>query len=113
MTRSLPNSPHNDPRDRIYQDRTSVLAVSPGETAMAPPDEERVEQIVLTIDLKACPMTEPVEGSALPTDCTVRLNHEAVPVGSLASRNYEGVMRILDFAKSNVTDLKIGLVTVE
>ncbi len=108
----------------------------PGEKAMAPPDEKRVEQIVLTIDLKACPMTEPVEGGGLPTDCTVRLNREAVPVATLATRleetyadrmgddrvlflaahdhlNYEGVMRILDFAKSNVADLKIGLVTVK
>ena len=108
----------------------------PGEKAMAPPGEERVEQIVLTIDLKACPMTEPVEDAGLPTDCTVRLNREAVPVATLATRveetfadrsgddrvlflaahdhlNYEGVMRILDFAKSNVADLEIGLVTLE
>jgi len=106
----------------------------PGETVAAPYDEDRVEQIVMTIDLTACPLVEPVADDGLPGDCTVRLNEEEVAVTDLASRihetfadrhgedrvlflaandrlNYEGVMRILDVAKSGADDLRIGLVT--
>jgi biopolymer transport protein ExbD len=106
----------------------------PGETVAVPYDEDRVEQIVMTIDLSACPIVEPVPDGGLPADCTVNLNDEAVAMTDLATRigetfadregedrvlflaaadrlNYEGVMRILDVAKSGTDDLRIGLVT--
>ena len=106
----------------------------PGETVTTVPRADRVEQIVLTIDLEACPMLEPTESAGLPADCTVRLNDDDVALTDLAARvtetfatreisdrvlfldahprlNYEGVMRILDVAKSGVDDLRIGFVT--
>ena len=106
----------------------------PGQAAVAPPAERHVEQIVLEITVAACPVIEPPETAGLPLDCTVLLNKEAVPVAGLAQRvneifagrapsdsvlflaadarlNYEGVMRIVDVARSGVADLRIGLVT--
>ena len=106
----------------------------PGEAVAAPPTEQHVEQIVLEITVAACPVVEPPETAGLPLDCTVLLNEEAVPVAGLAQRvneifatrapsdsvlflaadarlNYEGVMRIVDVARSGVAHLRIGLVT--
>jgi biopolymer transport protein ExbD len=88
---------------------------------------------VITIDLARCPIVEPLASDDLPKDCTVRINDDDVAVTDLASRinetfserepadrvlflaahdrlNYEGVMRILDVARSGVHDLRIGLV---
>jgi len=106
----------------------------PGEAVAAPPTEQHVEQIVMEINVRSCPVIEPPEDAGLPLDCTVLLNAEAVPVAGLAQRvteifagrapsdavlflaadaqlNYEGVMRIVDVARSGVSDLRIGLVT--
>jgi biopolymer transport protein ExbD len=106
----------------------------PGEAVAAPPTERHVEQIVMEITVAACPVVEPPETAGLPLDCTVLLNEEAVPVADLAQRvnqifagrapsdavlflaadaqlNYEGVMRIVDVARSGVEELRIGLVT--
>lgn len=107
----------------------------PGETIAAErPDEDRPDQVVLRIDLDACPLTDPPSTAGLPTGCTVHLNDDAVAVGDLTERigdtyagrkredrvlflaansrlNYEGVMRILDAAKAGTEDLRIGLVT--
>ena len=70
----------------------------------------------------------------MPRDCRVRINDDEIPVTDLARRiaeifetrgssdrvlflaaqerlNYEGVMRIVDIAKSGVEELRIGLVT--
>ena len=108
----------------------------PGETVATAAPEDRPEQIVLSIDLAACLMLEPVESPGLPADCTVRLNDDSVAVADLAGRvsetftsrepadrvlflaahdrlNYEGVMRILDSARSGVEGLRVGLVTQE
>jgi biopolymer transport protein ExbD len=105
----------------------------PGEVA-APPPGEVPEQIVMTIDIESCPVLEPLEVPGPPADCVVRINQEAVAVPELPQRlavtyadregadrtlflaandrlNYEGVMRILDVAKSGVDDLRIGIVT--
>jgi len=106
----------------------------PGESIVAEPVEPSHEQVVLVIDVNDCPIVEPPETEGLPGDCGVRVNDERLPVTQLASRvaelfatregpdrvlflaagdslNYEGVMRIVDLAKSEVEGLRIGLVT--
>ena len=106
----------------------------PGEAAVATPTEPSHEQIVLGIDMSGCPIVDPPGSDGLPSDCRVRINDELVPVTDLANRlgeifssrapsdrvlflaaqerlNYEGVMRIVDIAKSSVEGLRIGLVT--
>jgi len=106
----------------------------PGESVAAPPAERNHEQIVLGIDVNGCPIVEPPDSEGLPSDCRVRVNDELIPVTDLADRlgeifasrepsdrvlflaaqenlNYEGVMRIVDVAKSGVEGLRIGLVT--
>jgi biopolymer transport protein ExbD len=99
-----------------------------------PPPETRNEQIVLGINTAMCPIFEPLAEQDLPADCVVLINDERVPVNELRQRvvevlgtrdvghrvlflaaqdrmNYEGVMRIVDVAKSGVDELRIGLVT--
>jgi biopolymer transport protein ExbD len=89
---------------------------------------------VLAMDVTSCPVMEPPETEGLPGSCRVRINDERVAVTDLADRvaeifatregpdrvlflaanerlNYEGVMRIVDVAKSRVEGLRIGLVT--
>ena len=108
----------------------------PGPAVTGPPPEDRqdLEQVVLAIRPADCPVLEPNSGPGLPEDCHVRLNDEVLPVAALADRvgetfdprpkdqrvlflaaddrlNYEGVMRIVDLAKSGAEGLRIGLVT--
>jgi biopolymer transport protein ExbD len=89
-------------------------------TAEAPAQADD-SQLVLSIVPDACP---------LPSDCRVTLAGQQIPVSELSQRvahilsvrppekrvlflsaddrmNYEGVLRILDLAKSNVEDLRI------
>ena len=105
----------------------------PGETVVASTDN-RIEQVVLTIDENACPILDPVAEPGLPAGCTVKVNDESLPVRDLPAKlaatyadrprgervlflaahdqlNYEGVLRILDAAKSGVEELEIGIVT--
>ncbi|NIL99387.1 MAG: hypothetical protein GTN89_00120 [Acidobacteria bacterium] len=107
----------------------------PGEARSAPPAEERAVQIVLHIEQPNCSIVEPPNGPGLPAGCVVHLNDTPVTAQGLATQvaevyahrrgddrvlfldaepalNYEYVMRILDAARSQVADLKIGLVTV-
>ena len=106
----------------------------PSESASAGAVEPSAEQVVLEIDPASCAVLEPSAADGLPVDCHVRLNDEVVPMTDLAARigeifsargpsdqvlflaaddqlNYEGVMRIVDVAKSGVEGLRIGLVT--
>jgi len=106
----------------------------PGEARVAPPMEERAEQIVLHIDQAGCSIVEPPDEPGLPVGCVVYINDTPVTVEGLAAAvsavytarsgddrvlflavqpalNYEYVMRILDAARSEVADLKIGMVT--
>jgi biopolymer transport protein ExbD len=106
----------------------------PGESVAAPVAEKRLEQIVLGIDADGCPILARPQTPGLPDDCRVRVNDEFLPVVDLAVRldeifssrepddrvlflsaqeelNYEGVMRIVDLAKTGVQGLRIGLVT--
>ena len=108
--------------------RTSTAAVPP--QAASPEDS----QLLLSIVPNACPILGPPAGEGLPSDCRVTLADQKFPVSELPQRvanilgartpekrvlflsaddrlNYEGVLRILDLAKSNVEDLKVEFLT--
>ena len=104
----------------------------PGESRAVPADAERPEQIVLYIERSGCPIMDPPETRGLPAGCVVHLNDNPVVIEQLAAvvseayadrsgddrvlfltaqpaLNYEYVMRILDVARSQVEDVKIGM----
>jgi biopolymer transport protein TolR len=87
-------------------------------------------QLILSITPTGCPILTPPAGEGIPADCNVTLNDETIPAAELPARvsealgsrpaeehvlflaaddtmNYEGVLRIIDLAKSRVEDLKI------
>jgi biopolymer transport protein TolR len=93
-------------------------------------------QLVLNIEPKACSITGPMTGEGIPSDCRVTLADEQIPANELPSRvaqilggqptekrvlflaasdnlNYEGVLRIVDLAKSRVEDLKIEFIAAD
>jgi biopolymer transport protein ExbD len=93
-------------------------------------------QVVLSIVPDACPLLGPPSGEGLPSNCRVTLAGQKIPPSELPQRvanllgarppekrvlflsaddrmNYEGVLRILDLAKSNVAELKIEFLTVQ
>jgi biopolymer transport protein ExbD len=103
----------------------------PGEAVAATPTESS-EQVTLRIEAADCPLGAVPESDGLPAGCRVRLGDELVPAADLARRagevfatratpervlfitvepalNYEGVMRIVDAAKSGVDGLRIGM----
>jgi len=107
--------------------KTSVTASKPDPGA---------EQVVLGIDAARCAITRPLDSPGLPPDCEVSVGGETVPVADLARRaaeiyagrrpedrvlflaaddrlNYEGVMRIVDSARSEVEGLRIGLLMTD
>src|SRR5258707_1327385 len=90
-------------------------------------------QFLLSIGSAACPILTPPAGEGIPKDCQVTLADQKIPVAELPARvasilggrpaeqralflavddrlNYEGVLRIIDLAKSGVEDLKIEFV---
>ena len=108
--------------------RTSTAAVPPQATL------SEDTQLVLGIAPNACPILGPPAGEGLPSDCRVTLADQKIPASELPQRvanilgsrppkkrvlflsaddrlNYEGVLRILDLAKSNVEDLKVEFLT--
>jgi biopolymer transport protein ExbD len=91
-------------------------------------------RLVLSIEPTACRILEAPGGKGLPTDCRVTLADQKIPVAELpvrvaailASRpmekrvlflaaddrlNYEGVLCILDLAKSGVEGLQVEFIT--
>jgi biopolymer transport protein TolR len=105
--------------------RTSVETV---------PAQAAESRLILGIAPNTCRILEPPAGEGLPKDCSVTLAKQNIPVAELPARvaeilgglptekrvlfldaddrlNYEGVLRILDLAKSNVDDLKIEFIT--
>jgi biopolymer transport protein ExbD len=91
-------------------------------------------RLILSIGPTACRILEPPTGEGLPADCRVTLADQKIPVAELPARvaeilgsrpaekrvlflaaddrlNYEGVLRILDLAKSGVEDLQIEFIT--
>ncbi|MGH7342906.1 MAG: biopolymer transporter ExbD [Candidatus Rokuibacteriota bacterium] len=108
----------------------------PRTSAEAAPPEVDESQVILSIGPKACGVFFPPEGDGLPTDCRVRLADREIPAADLPVRvaeilggrpsdgrilflaaddrlNYEGILRIVDLAKSGVDDLKIEFITTD
>ena len=105
--------------------RTSVQAV---------PAQSAESRLVLSIAPVTCSILEPLAGEGLPADCRVTLGNQKILAAELPTRvasilgnlpaekrvlfldaddrlNYEGVLRILDLAKSNVEGLKVEFIT--
>ncbi len=98
---------------------------------------ETVEaQVVLSVGPQACRILDQPEGKGLPEGCKVGLGDREIPVAELPASvavalgnrppekrvlflaaddrlNYEGVLRIVDLAKTGVPDLTIEVVTAE
>jgi biopolymer transport protein ExbD len=93
-------------------------------------------QLILSIKSATCPILEPPAGQGIPKDCQVTLADQKIPAAELPARlkeilggrpaeqralflavddrlNYEGVLRIIDLAKSSVADLKIEFVAAD
>ena len=107
---------------------------TPRTTAAVAPSQPEVTQVVLRIAPTSCGIVAPPAGKGLPTDCRVSLADREIPASELPARvaevlggrprdqrvlflaaddrlNYEGVLRIVDLAKSGVEDLTIGVIT--
>jgi biopolymer transport protein ExbD len=90
-------------------------------------------QLILSIGSAACPILAPPAEAGIPKDCQVTLADQKIPAAELPASvakilggrpaeqralflavddrmNYEGVLRIIDLAKSGVEDLKIEFV---
>jgi biopolymer transport protein TolR len=90
-------------------------------------------RLVLTIEPTACRILAAPSGEGLPADCRVTLADQKIPAAELPARvaailgsqptekrvlflaaddrlNYEGVLRILDLAKSGVEDLQVEFI---
>jgi len=100
------------------------------------PAQAEESQLILSIVPTACRILEPPEGDGLPADCHVTLADREIPAADLPARvaellggrpaekrvlflaadnrlNYEGVLRIVDLAKSNIDDLTIEFITTD
>ena len=100
------------------------------------PQQAEVSQVVLRILPSSCNLLDPPAGDGLPADCRVSLDDHEIPAAELPARvsealggrsrdqrvlfiaaddrlNYEGVLRIVDLAKSRVDDLTIGVITTD
>jgi biopolymer transport protein ExbD len=104
-------------------------------TSAEPVEAQSAEsRLILTVAPATCSIFEQPSGEGLPSDCSVTLGNQNIPVAELPTRvagilgplpsekrvlfldaddrlNYEGVLRILDLAKSNVEDLKVEFIT--
>jgi len=108
----------------------------PKTSAEPVPAQAEPLQVVLSIVPTACRILEPPAGEGLPADCRVTLNEQEIPATDLPARlaeildgrpvnqrvlflaaddrlNYEGVLRIVDLAKSGVGDLQIEFLTTD
>jgi biopolymer transport protein ExbD len=106
----------------------------PKTSAEAVPSQAEEVQVVLSIEPTGCRILEPPAGEGLPADCRVNLNNQEIPATDLTARvaeilggrpaekrvlflaaddrlNYEGVLRIVDLAKSGVDGLQIEFLT--
>jgi biopolymer transport protein TolR len=106
---------------------------TPRASADSAPAQAEEVQVILRIGPAACNMVEPPAGDGLPADCRVTLAGQEIPAAELPRRvvemlggrpadgrvlflaaddrlNYEGVLRVVDLAKSGVDDLKIAFI---
>ena len=100
----------------------------PRTSAEAVPVQEETPQLILAVLPATCGILEPPAAEGLPADCRVTLAEREIPAADLPARiaevlggqprdqrvlflaaddrlNYEGVLRIVDLAKSRVDDL--------
>ncbi|MGH9870035.1 MAG: ExbD/TolR family protein [Candidatus Polarisedimenticolia bacterium] len=100
----------------------------------APQQLEEEPQIVLSIGSASCGILQPPQGDGLPADCRVSLAETEISAAELPARvgeilggrprdqrvlflaaddvlNYEGVLRIVDLAKTGVDELTIEVIT--
>jgi biopolymer transport protein ExbD len=105
----------------------------PRTSADAVPPQVDELQVVLSIAPGACRIFQRPEDEGLPEDCRVILDQHEIPAADLPARvaealggrpgaqrvlflaaddrlNYEGVLRIVDLAKSGVDDLSIEVI---
>src|SRR5262245_36475921 len=91
------------------------------------------QQTIMSIDSTSCPILVPAAVEGLAKNCQVTLADQKIPVTEMPARvaeilgsrppeqralflavddrlNYEGVLRIIDLAKSGVEDLKIEFI---
>ena len=96
--------------------------------------QAKESRLILSISPTACPILKPPTGDGIPADCQVTLADQKIPAAELPAHvaeilgnrpaekrvlflaaddrlNYEGVLRILDLAKSGVEDLKVEFIT--
>ena len=91
-------------------------------------------RVILSISPATCRILAPPAGEGIPADCQVTLANQRIPAAELPARlanilgyrptdkrvlflaaddrlNYEGVLRILDLAKSGVEGLRVEFIT--
>jgi len=108
----------------------------PQTSTAAVPTQAQDSQLVLSIVPNTCPLLAPPTGEGVPSNCRVTLADRKIPASELPQRvanilgarppekrvlflsaddrlNYEGVLRILDLAKSNVEGLKVEFLTAQ
>ena len=106
----------------------------PKTSSNAKPAQSQESRLILTISSATCPIPGPPAGEGVPANCRVTLGDQKIPAAELPARvgdilggrpadqrvlflaaddrlNYEGVLRILDLAKSGVEDLKVEFIT--
>src|SRR5215467_14801645 len=106
----------------------------PKNSADAVPAQSAEAQLILSVGPTGCPILQPLAGEGLPADCRVTLADQKIPATELPARvaailanlptekrvlflaaddrlNYEGVLRILDLAKSGVEELQVEFIT--
>ena len=106
----------------------------PKTSTNATPAQSEELRLILSISPTTCRILGPSAGEALPADCRVTLGDQKIAATELPARvgetlgsrppekrvlflaaddrlNYEGVLRILDLAKSGVEDLKVEFIT--
>ena len=106
----------------------------PKTSTNATPAQSQESRLILSISPTNCRIVGPQAGEGLPTDCRVTLGDQTIAAAELPARvgeilgsrptekrvlflaaddrlNYEGVLRILDLAKSGVDELKVEFIT--
>jgi biopolymer transport protein ExbD len=106
----------------------------PKTSTNAVPAQSQESRLILIISATGCRILGPSAGEGLPADCRVTLGDKTIAATELPARvgeilgsrptekrvlflaaddrlNYEGVLRILDLAKSGVEDLKVEFIT--
>ena len=108
----------------------------PRASADVKPVEAVESQLILRIGPTTCPILGPPAEEGIPKNCQVTLADQKIPAAELPARvaeilrgrpaeqralflavddrlNYEGVVRIIDLAKSGVEDLKIEFIATQ